>query len=408
MNHLIYTVPFEISARGPEALRAYQRALKDGKTCDRSVPIMIVGQDRSGKTSLKKSLKGDKFNPNEDSTFGIEVDPSLCQITTEAWKVKESQNEKVAMEGKFAHHAARLTQRNLVKQQSGKENYKRQLHHDEPVKQKRQRKESISHSKVFHTRKDTREETLADTNKPLNDKLVNAKNEMGAVPINNNMFAKLPATAEHKDKSMGKVFTMPEEVQKLLNAKFEAMGDDDAINFTLWDFAGQSLFYTTHVLFLSRLAIYLLTHDLSEELDAKAVPLVKCGMYERREDTECETTNMDYIHYWLSSIHSLSHDPELPPSKEAHLPSKLPAVFLVCTHADKPASGTNPKQVASKIMSNLEGKSYVGHLVREIFTVDNTQSGSVEGEDEEVKRLRQMILQLAKQLPHVKEYIPLR
>lgn len=35
---------------------------------------MFVGQDRSGKTSLKKSFQGLPFNPTQCSTDGIDVD----------------------------------------------------------------------------------------------------------------------------------------------------------------------------------------------------------------------------------------------------------------------------------------------------------------------------------------------
>ena len=41
---------------------------------------MLIGQDRAGKTSLKKSLIGLPFNPKEKSTAGIEVDPSKFQL----------------------------------------------------------------------------------------------------------------------------------------------------------------------------------------------------------------------------------------------------------------------------------------------------------------------------------------
>ena len=41
---------------------------------------MLIGQDRAGKTSLKKSLIGLPFNSKEKSTDGIEVDPSKFQL----------------------------------------------------------------------------------------------------------------------------------------------------------------------------------------------------------------------------------------------------------------------------------------------------------------------------------------
>ena len=42
--------------------------------------ILVIGQDRAGKTSLKKSLLGLPFDSEEKSTEGIEVDPSNCKI----------------------------------------------------------------------------------------------------------------------------------------------------------------------------------------------------------------------------------------------------------------------------------------------------------------------------------------
>ena len=356
---------------------------------------MIVGQDRSGKTSLKKSLKGELFNPDEDSTLGIEVDPSLCQVTTEVWKSRET-DEKVVMEGKFEQHAARLTRKNLMEQQSRKEAQERQ-----------QRKESISQTQVSHTRKDTRQERVSNVKKPSDEKMTKSNTDgITGAAVSGNVFPRTHATPEHKGSSAEKSSTMPVKVQKLLCAKSESMEEDDAIDFILWDFAGQSVFYTIHPLFMSRIAMYIMTHDLSKELDAKAVPLVKCGIYERIEDTKCEQTNMDYVHYWLSSVHAFSHDPKLSHSKSDGLPSKLPVVFLVCTHADQPAPGTKPKDVAMKIVSNLEGKSYKDHL-HGIFTVDNTRSGG-QDKDEEVERLKKIILQVAQQLPHIRKEIPLK
>jgi len=48
--------------------------------------ILLIGQDRAGKTSLKKSLLGLPFDPKEQSTEGIEVQASTCQIEVEQVK----------------------------------------------------------------------------------------------------------------------------------------------------------------------------------------------------------------------------------------------------------------------------------------------------------------------------------
>ena len=64
----------------PETQLAFERALKDGSVTVYRGRILLIGQDRAGKTSLKKSLLGLPFDSKEQSTEGIEVDPSKCEI----------------------------------------------------------------------------------------------------------------------------------------------------------------------------------------------------------------------------------------------------------------------------------------------------------------------------------------
>ena len=64
----------------PETQLAFERALKDGSVTVYRGRILLIGQDRAGKTSLKKSLLGLPFDSEEQSTEGIEVDPSKCEI----------------------------------------------------------------------------------------------------------------------------------------------------------------------------------------------------------------------------------------------------------------------------------------------------------------------------------------
>ena len=78
--------PFEIEARGEKAQLAYQSALKDGAVNVYRGRVLLIGQDRAGKTSLKKSLIGLPFNRKEKSTDGIEVDPSKFQLDVDEVK----------------------------------------------------------------------------------------------------------------------------------------------------------------------------------------------------------------------------------------------------------------------------------------------------------------------------------
>ena len=76
--YIIAEVPKEILFKGQRTMQMYQKALRDGFVNVYRGRIFLIGQDRAGKTSLKKSLLGVPFDPNEESTEGI--DPSKCDI----------------------------------------------------------------------------------------------------------------------------------------------------------------------------------------------------------------------------------------------------------------------------------------------------------------------------------------
>ena len=82
--------------------------------------VMLIGQNRAGKTSLKKSLLGISFDPGEPSTDGIEVDPSRFEVDVDRvmnWQLVK--NEKFTSE--FADDIARLVVGELQKPQDQEE-----------------------------------------------------------------------------------------------------------------------------------------------------------------------------------------------------------------------------------------------------------------------------------------------
>lgn len=93
-------------ARGSRAREAYNRALANGKTWDSRVRVMLIGESGAGKTSLKRSLKGEKFNNREPSTQGIEVDPPLVKAGIKPWQDDEKNTV-------FDHKSALLVARQL-------------------------------------------------------------------------------------------------------------------------------------------------------------------------------------------------------------------------------------------------------------------------------------------------------
>ena len=71
---------------------------------------MLIGQDHVGKTSVKRSLKGDKFNRDEASTAGVQMDPPLLRVGVRPWKPASQSDETTTV---FDHKSAQLVARQL-------------------------------------------------------------------------------------------------------------------------------------------------------------------------------------------------------------------------------------------------------------------------------------------------------
>ena len=83
---LLDLTPAYVRARGEKALAAYNRALDTGRTNDKRVKVLLVGQDRVGKTSLSKYLRGELFDESEPSTEGVTMIPPVKNAGTDAWR----------------------------------------------------------------------------------------------------------------------------------------------------------------------------------------------------------------------------------------------------------------------------------------------------------------------------------
>ena len=100
-------VPSEIKARGRKAMLAYENALKTGKVKVYRARIMFIGQDRAGKTSLKNSFLGVPFDREQQSTDGIEMDPSKFEVVVDQVSNWKRTDEKQGV-SKFVHKLVRM------------------------------------------------------------------------------------------------------------------------------------------------------------------------------------------------------------------------------------------------------------------------------------------------------------
>ena len=125
----LYLVPREIKAQGPEAKLAYGNALKNGKVKVYRARIMLIGQDRAGKTSLKKSFLGLPFDPDEDSTDGIEVDPSNFEVDVDQVKNWKRTDKKLSV-SQFALDLAKMVAKEIQErdkeEEDGDEDYEKE------------------------------------------------------------------------------------------------------------------------------------------------------------------------------------------------------------------------------------------------------------------------------------------
>lgn len=241
---------------------------------------MLIGHCQSGKTSVKKSLRGERFDPEEPRTTGIEAHTSYCKVVADLWKV-EGENQTA----------------------------------------------------------DSEPRPIADTGE-----------------------------------------------------------DKEEIHSILWDFGGESAYYITHPLFLSRRGIYCIIYNLSQK-PAKTVG---------------KRSNRNYLENWMflvSSLVSRDQEPKTPaesetPASEMLSGKLIPPVFLVCTHADEPYRTVQPKELAREITESLQTALH-GQRLSDVFIVNNTKSGS-EQECPEVNRLKNEIINIIKELPQMKEVIPIK
>ena len=103
-----------MQARGQKALAAFHRALETGgSTYDKRVKILLVGQDRVGKTSLGKFLRGIRFDAAECSTDGVQMIPAVKNAGKGVWR-NGCVVENITVYDHKVHKVALKTAENLL------------------------------------------------------------------------------------------------------------------------------------------------------------------------------------------------------------------------------------------------------------------------------------------------------
>ena len=201
--------------------------------------------------------------------------------------------------------------------------------------------------------------------------------------------------------------TLPNDVTDLVVRYLQSLQLEDDIKakeaiLTLWDFAGQHLYYASHSVFLSGRALYVLVYNLNKNLLATAEPCVKQGIHDILLDNPNNETNLDNLLSWLVSVHNIRSDGNKShENKEIKKSYLRPPVIIVGTNSDQPYQEV--KTTERCIKKSISDKAYVEHVITPFFAVDNRTEN-----DEGVQNLRHRIMEVLKGEPYMGEEVPLR
>ncbi|MCI5129511.1 MAG: GTPase, partial [Candidatus Electrothrix sp. AUS3] len=76
--------PYELAIQGMDAIREYFASAEEGTRTVAEVKVILVGEGASGKTSLTRCLRDERFNQHEETTHGIRIKP---------WQLKTGDQE---------------------------------------------------------------------------------------------------------------------------------------------------------------------------------------------------------------------------------------------------------------------------------------------------------------------------
>ncbi|WAQ98426.1 PATS1-like protein [Mya arenaria] len=159
---------------------------------------------------------------------------------------------------------------------------------------------------------------------------------------------------------------------------------------SLWDFAGQFVYYATHQLFFSPRSIYLLVLNLEDDLDR--------SLEEWYMDLQGKTSieAQGGVDFWLKSIFTYAR---------GAVPG-FPKIILVGTHFDQMHESRDRRyRIAhgyfDKIRDIFQGTPLSHNISKNEFLLSNTDPN-----DPEIDRLRGEILGIAKEYPSWGEKMP--
>ena len=170
--------------------------------------------------------------------------------------------------------------------------------------------------------------------------------------------------AKDKQELLESLSELPEAVQAdLEQAKTAVLVDEDGINAIIWDFAGQSVYYGLHSMFLKEDNVAMIIFDASQDLHDAAKGRDSYTDPYTQKSISPTTTGCESVCYWLKSIHSICRKDGTAVGARSKF---VPTVFLVATHidliGDEEAIAKRRQEIINQLFRALKGKPFAKHL----------------------------------------------
>ena len=342
------------------AIETYLRAIKNENEIARHIRIMVIGMFGAGKTSLVQNLLS-LDNISLESTDGIDIHVDECFVSdSDEWLFQEAKYAEIS-DYKFRVAALMSKSTSSV--------------------------ESSDNIEIIYQRQNER---------PTQDKEVRRQASISSREDLDKMKKVLDSFRD-SDPVLGSFWRDICNAWEITESQIEGgknpIKSSTQATVSVWDFAGQDVYYSTHHFFMNPASIYLLTMDISIPLMSKISGIESKSFSYFHEGTTC----LDAFKFWLNSVHTYS----------AKYGKETPTVILVGTHIDKVEGNAEEKQQRGEEYFDEALKSFMNspvlqHIHAKKFFIDNTNP------DEDFSSLRKEILYLAKNHRSWNQVVPAR
>ena len=406
-------LPFQAGIPAKEANRiksAASDALKYGEKKNNRISLLFIGQDRVGKTSLKKTLLGEETQQYQESTIGIDYEVVEVNESDKSKPWKRSADAKFIASEKYANDViAREAARKVHEPTREWEIPSGGKQDQHGVGDRKRKKESGSEGEGEGENEEGESEVQGEdeARRGAGDEDDLHSQEDGSGKDGERERNIQRSTEDEYEYE----YPISEELIKKAKENIENYHDEtfDAIRFMVGDVAGQSVFYDVHSLMLRLRTIFIHVLDLTKDLNDEAQPtfMEKGEKKEKELGNPMRETNLDYFTRWTAALYNLN--PSNKESKENRVESlNRPKTIIAFTKSDELSDEAEVKLKRDQAMDALDKRfRRTGHnsLIIGNYVIRNTEPRNAE-EAGEIESLREKIFETAQDLLKEQEKTP--